>query len=359
LGLAMQMLMLPAIIVETTFVILQIYLVLAAGRLLVQFVPELVETLDALSQKYIRVVNLNEFYTQVQGLVPLLRRSLEYMIYVQAATLALMQIRWLADFVPYGMILIQLIAIFFLSRVLVEIFNWLIDKLMLGEGDLAEGLHQQRLTFAPLIKSIARYGTYVGAGLFMLRALHVNITPIVTAIGGLGLIVGLAAQPVLNDLVSGMFILFENLYMVGDQIQVGEARGRVEAIDVRTTHIRGEDGRIYMLRNGQIGQVINYSRGYSYAVVSLTVDNDADLGGVYEKVHAIGQQLAATNKTVLSPTEVEGIQEVGPDGVKLRIVTKTKPGHSEKVARDLRARIKKSFANETVEFATVTKVMVK
>jgi len=114
-----------------------------------------------------------------------------------------------------------------------------------------------------------------------------------------------------------------------------------------------------MLRNGQIGQVINYSRGYSYAVVSLTVDNDADLAGVYQTVHTIGQQLAMANKTVLSPTEVEGIQEVGPDGVKLRIVTKTKAGHNEKVARDLRARIKKTFGGETVALPTVSKVMVK
>jgi len=359
LVLAMRMLMLPPLIEETIYVIFRIYLILAVGRLLVKFVPDIVDTLDALSEKYIRVVNLNEFYTQVQGLIPLLRRSLEYMIYVQAATLALMQIRWLASFVPYGLILIQLIAIFFLSRVLVEIFNWLIEKFMLADADLSEGQQQQRLTFAPLIKSIARYATYVGAGLFMLRALNVNIMPIVTAIGGIGLIVGLAAQPVLSDLVSGMFILFENLYMVGDQIQVGEARGRVEAIEVRTTHIRGEDGRVYMLRNGQIGQVINYSRGYSYAVVSLTVDREADLDTVYETVQTIGRQLASTNKTVLAPTEIEGIQEVGPDGVQIRVVTKTKPGHNEKVARELRARIKKSFMADLPAQQTVTKVLVK
>lgn len=359
LVLAMQMLPLPPMIGETTSILLTVYLVLAVGRLLVQFVPDILDTFDALSKKYIRVINLDDFYIQAHTLISLLKRSLEYMIYVQAATLILMKIPWMTTWFPYGAILLQWIAIFFLSRVLVEIFNWLIDRFMLGNDELTEGQHQQRLTFAPLIRSMARYATYFGAGLFLLRALNVNITPIVTAIGGVGLIVGLAAQPVLNDLVSGMFILFENLYMVGDQIEVSGARGIVESIEVRTTHIRGEDGRIYMLRNGQIGQVINYSRNYSYAVVSLTVDNEVDLDGVYETVHTIGQQLAATNKTVLSPTEVEGIQEVGPDGVRLRIVTKTKPGHGEKVARDLRARIKKSFAGETQVLPTVTKVMVK
>ncbi|MCX6046703.1 MAG: mechanosensitive ion channel family protein [Chloroflexi bacterium] len=359
LVLAMRMLPLPSVIDQTASIVLKIYLILAVGRLLVLLVPDILDTLDALSKKYIRVINLDEFYNQAHTLIPLLKRSLEYMIYVQVATLALIKIPWMVTLFPYGAILLQWIAIFFLSRVLVEIFNWLIDKFMLGNDELSEGQQQQRLTFAPLIKSIARYATYFGAGLFLLRALNVNITPIVTAIGGVGLIVGLAAQPVLNDLVSGMFILFENLYMVGDQIEVSGARGIVEAIDVRTTHIRGEDGRIYMLRNGQIGQVINYSRNYSYAVVSLTVDNEADLDGVYATVHTIGQQLASTNKTVLSPTEIEGIQEVGPDGVKLRIVTKTKPGHSEKVARDLRARIKKSFAGETQVLPTVTRVLVK
>ena len=357
--LALRMLPLPAVIGETTSVILKVYLILAIGRLLVHFVPDILESLDALSKKYIRIVNLDDFYTHAQGLIPLLKRSLEYMIYVQATTIIIMQIPGLATILPYSETIVELIAIFFFSRVLVEIFNWLIEKVMLGNTELTDGQQQQRLTFAPLIRSIARYATYFGAGLFILRALDVNITPIVTALGGVGLIVGLAAQPVLNDLVSGMFILFENLYMVGDQIEVSGARGTVETIEVRTTHIRGEDGRIYMLRNGQIGQVINYSRGYSYAVVSLTVDNDADLAGVYQTVHTIGQQLAMANKTVLSPTEVEGIQEVGPDGVKLRIITKTKPGHNEKVARDLRARIKKTFGGETVALPTVSKVMVK
>ena len=84
----------------------------------------------------------------------------------------------------------------------------------------------------------------------------IDTTPVLAGSGGIGLIVGLGAQPVINDLVSGLFVLFENLYLVGDVVQIGKATGIVEAIDIRTTRIRDDPGgQLHIIRNGQINDV--------------------------------------------------------------------------------------------------------
>jgi small conductance mechanosensitive channel len=351
---AVTWLPLPAVVADTAFVVLKVYWIVALGQVLVRLVPVIVGTLDALSETYIRSVKLDEFYDQVHSLTPLFGRVLEYILHVQAATFAIMQIQWMAGFAYYGGIAIQLIVIFFLSRVVVELFNLVVDKFIFPPGQLTAQEEQQRLTFAPLVKSFGYYTTYAGAALAMLIVLNVEIGPILAAIGGIGLIAGLAAQPVLNDMVAGLFILFENLYMVGDEVEIGEASGAVEAIDIRTTHIRGDNGEIYMLRNGQIGEIISYSKGHAFAVVNLTVPYQVTMEQIEGIVGSVGEQAMATYPDVLEATVLEGIEEFGPTGMVVRTITKTKAGCHEQATRDVRALFKAAFDRAGISLAPVT-----
>ena len=93
----------------------------------------------------------------------------------------------------------------------------------------------------------------------------------------------------INDVVSGFFILFENIYLVGDAIEAAGARGVVEAIDFRTTKIRDGDGRLHIIRNGDMKQVVNYSKDYAVAVVALDVTYGADLRAVFTSLHRAGE----------------------------------------------------------------------
>jgi small conductance mechanosensitive channel len=145
------------------------------------------------------------------------------------------------------------------------------------------------------------------------------------------------------DVESEFFILLENMYLVGDTIEVGPARGVVEAIDFRTTKIRDADGRMHVLRNGAIKPVINYSKDYTMAVVPVEVAYDVDLRGVFSTLQKAGERLRAQNPDVLGDTEINGITAFGASSMTVRTSTRVKPGRHEAVAANMRLLIKEMF----------------
>jgi small-conductance mechanosensitive channel len=147
----------------------------------------------------------------------------------------------------------------------------------------------------------------------------------------------------IDDVVSGFFILLENMYLVGDTIEVGPAKGVVEAIEFRTTKIRDADGRLHILRNGAIKPVINYSKDYTMAVVKVEVAYDADLRTVFDTLRAAGRRLRAETPDVLADTEIDGIIAFGPLLMTVRTSTRVKPGRHEAVEAALRLVIKEMF----------------
>jgi moderate conductance mechanosensitive channel len=343
---------LPPVVANAIFIGLRIYLIVAVGRLIVSVLGTVINTLDTLSERYIRSSRLDAFYTHLRGLLPLFSRSLEFIIYVGALTLAIGQIEILEWLIPYGRGAIQVIGLFFLSRVAIEVVHVLIDRfLLVREPGLTDAQWQQRLTFAPLLKSASRYGVYAATVLLVLVSLGFDIGPILVGLGGVGLVVGLAAQPVTTDLISGLFILFENLFLVGDYIETGNARGTVESIDVRTTRIRDPDGQLHLVRNGQIGDIVNYSKGYVYAVVMISVADDEDLDRVFALIAETGRALNEASEDMLETTIVQGIEEFGEEVLVLRTLTRVKPGKHQQVARELRRAIKQAFDRAGIAMA--------
>ncbi|MCB0191888.1 MAG: mechanosensitive ion channel [Anaerolineae bacterium] len=355
---AMWLLPLPSSVANLFFIILKVYLIIAAGRLLAMAVTVIVTTIDELAQRYTQSSNLAEFYDRLRSLIPLLARTLEYIIYVTMASLAISQVTFIASFAHYGPIAIQIIGIIFFSRVLIEVINLVADKVLLKrDKNLSDLQWQQRLTLTPLAKSLGKYAIYFGAFLLILRTLDINTTPILAAIGGIGLIVGLGAQPVISDLVSGAFILFENIYLVGDYVETGEAAGIVEAIDVRTTRLRDPDGQLHIMRNGQLGNIVNFSKGYIYAVVEIGVAYDADLDRVFAIIEETGHKLQQTSDDVLEPTEVEGLADFGESRLLIHTITKAKPGRHREVGYELRKMLKVAFEREGIEIPFAQRVL--
>jgi small conductance mechanosensitive channel len=131
--------------------------------------------------------------------------------------------------------------------------------------------------------------------------------------------------------------------MVGDVIEVGPAKGVVEAIEFRTTKIRDTDGRLHVLRNGAIKPIINYSKDYAMAVVPVEVAYDADLRGVFTTLRHAGERVRATNADVLADTVIDGITAFGASSMIVRTSTRVKPGRHEGVAAALRLQIKEMF----------------
>jgi small conductance mechanosensitive channel len=184
--------------------------------------------------------------------------------------------------------------------------------------------------------------------LFALHLLNVNIIPVLTALGGIGLIIGLGAQPVILDMISGVFIVFENHYLVGDYIETGEAEGIVEAIDIRTTRIRNPDGQVHILRNGLLGDIVNFSKDYIFATVKVTVAYDADLSQVFRIIETEGARLKELNEDAIETTLIEGVSEFGDYTLIIDTLTKAKPGRHREVGYHLRQLLKEAFEREGV-----------
>lgn len=349
LAMAAQLSPLPAVIAAVLFTILRMYLIIALSRLLVIAAVSILKGLDELSLRYGNLWNIETFGMQIRSFIPLLTRTVEYIIYVSAATMVVSQVSAIAQFAAYGPKLITLIGLFFLSHVLVEVAYLVVDKLLLVQEGLTDIQWRQRLTLTPLIKSVARYVIYFGAFLIGLEVFGINTTPILAGIGGAGLIVGLGAQPVINDLVSGVFVLFENLYLVGDHVRIGKAQGIVEAIDIRTTRIRNEPGgQLHIIRNGQISDVVNFSKEYVFAVIDVHVNARTDLNRVFAILHDVGIAQQVHNTDVLEPARILGVKELGTETLIVSVAIKAKPAKHAAVGFDYRKLIKEAFEREAI-----------
>jgi small conductance mechanosensitive channel len=349
---------LPDAVTGALTVLFKIYLTVTLGLLVVRGIDALVDSVEGLTARHLEAGQLRRFYERLRQLIPLAKRCLEYVIYVYVATLVALQVEVIAPLAPYGHSLVRVIGIFFLARVVIELAHLGVDELLVRRKDLPPETRQQRLTFAPLIRSSLKYIIFFGAAVLMLAELGVNPAPILAGAGIAGLAVGLGAQNLINDVVSGFFILFENHYLVGDFIETGGARGVVEAIDLRTTHVRNPNGQLHILRNGQIGEVVHHSKGYTHAVVQVGVAYESDLKKVFRVLEEVGRELASENEDVLEPTAVQGLEDFGESELLVRTVTRVKPGRHAPVARAMRARIKEAFDRNDIEIPYARRVLI-
>ena len=186
------------------------------------------------------------------------------------------------------------------------------------------------------------YAVYFGTAVLILAALGFNPMPFLAGAGILGLVIGFGAQSLINDVVSGFFILFENTYLVGDVIEAGGGKGVVEAIEFRTTKIRDGDGRVHIIRNGNVKDVINYSKEYTLAVVPVDIAYGADLPWVFSMLREAGARVRAENPDVLAETQIDGITGFGATTMTVRTSTRVKPGRHEAAAAALRLSIKEA-----------------
>jgi small-conductance mechanosensitive channel len=204
--------------------------------------------------------------------------------------------------------------------------------------------HEQR---ARALGSILRSGVSIVvfgvAALTILGDLGVNLTPLLLSTTVLGVALGFGAQNLVRDYLSGILMLVEDHYGVGDTINTKDATGTVEAMTLLTTRLRDVNGVVWHIRNGTIESVGNESQGWSRAVIDYPVPYEEDL----TRIRALMEQAANSmfrergwRKLMLEKPEVWGAQELSGKEVTMRIVAKTAPMRQWEVARELRARVK-------------------
>ncbi|GAB7191444.1 hypothetical protein NUM3379_21510 [Kineococcus sp. NUM-3379] len=218
---------------------------------------------------------------------------------------------------------------------------------------LSERRNQRAQTLGSVLKSVVTLVLGVLAVLTVLDQIGLSIAPFLASAGIAGVALGFGAQSLVKDFLSGVFMLAEDQYGVGDVVDLGDASGSVEAVGLRVTRVRDVNGTVWYVRNGEILRVGNQSQGWARAVLDVQVAYGEDLARVTELLERIGRVLREEEDwapIVLEEPEVWGVEQMAQDGLVIRLVVKTAPLEQWKVARELRRRIKAAFDAEGIEF---------
>ena len=219
-------------------------------------------------------------------------------------------------------------------------------------GRIINGKPRRVETVAALLRSIVSAAVWSIAVLMALSELGLNLGPLIAGAGIVGVAVGFGAQNLVRDFLSGIFMLMEDQYGVGDVIDAGPATGTVESIGLRSTRIRDVNGTVWHLPNGHIERVGNKSQLWSRALLDIDVSYQTDIAHATEVIKATAQTMCDDPEyaeAILSEPEVWGVENLGLDSVTIRLVLKTAPNDQFKVTRELRARIKKAFDEAGIE----------
>ncbi len=217
---------------------------------------------------------------------------------------------------------------------------------------LSERRAQRAGTIGSLLKSIASFTVFVVAFATILGELGFDLAPVLASAGIVGVAVGFGAQNLVKDFLSGIFMILEDQYGVGDVIDAGEANGVVEAVGLRTTRLRDVEGTVWHIRNGEILRVGNKSQGWARALLDIPVAFDSDVPRVRELVKQVADSVwhdPEFEGQVLEEPEVWGVEAIRNDGLVIRLVVKTAPLKQWDVARELRQRVKTAFDEAGIE----------
>jgi small-conductance mechanosensitive channel len=218
----------------------------------------------------------------------------------------------------------------------------------------AERRRQRSAAIGSLLRSFASFLILGTAALIVLSTLGINLAPLLASAGVAGVALGFGARNLVTDVLTGMFILLEDQYGVGDRIDAGEATGTVLEIGLRVTKLRGDDGEIWYVRNGEIKRVGNLSQGWATACVDVHVRSSENLDEVKDAVTAAAGELAGTepfDELLWGPVEVLGLDSVTLEAMVLRLSAKTMPGKALAVERELRWRVKHSLDRRGIPMA--------
>ena len=218
----------------------------------------------------------------------------------------------------------------------------------------AERRQRRAKTIGSALRSVLGILVFAIALFGVLDAADVNLGGFLAVAGIVGVALGFGAQSIVKDLLSGMFILYEDQYGVGDNIDLGEAIGTVEEVGLRVTRLRSLNGTVWFVPNGEIRRVANKSRLWSRAMVEIRVDPNVDIERARSALleaatAAIAHDEVAPN--VLGTATVPGIESIARDAIVLRAFVQVHAGCQWDVERAIRAEIHRVFKEKKIRLA--------
>ena len=230
-----------------------------------------------------------------------------------------------------------------------------VGSVLLKANPLATARRAQRArTIGSVLRSTASIVVGSIAALLVLDALNINLAPFIASAGIVGVAVGFGAQSLVKDFLSGLFMLLEDQYGVGDVIDAGPATGTVENVGLRVTKVRDDSGTLWYVPNGSIVRVGNKTQGFSTAVVEVDVDYFVDLDEARGLLSEAARTVAAdpvVGAYLQGEPEVTGAEKLAADAVGLRLSVRTAPAMQWEVARHLRVAVRRALQSAGVPLA--------
>jgi small-conductance mechanosensitive channel len=252
-------------------------------------------------------------------------KGLHILLVVGAAWIATRVIRWIAD----------------------KISRRLDEAVAVGSVVRSESV-KHRQAVASVISSVAVAVLYVVVSVDIINTLGLPVGSLVAPAAVLGAALGFGAQRIVQDLLSGFFIITEKQYGFGDLVQLTitgssvDARGTVEDVTLRVTKLRTGDGEMYTVPNGQIVKSLNLSKDWARAVIDIPVPASADLNRVNEVLRGVSASAMEDDTLpalLLDEPSMMGVESIGVDTIKLQMVARTLPGKQFDVGRRLRVLV--------------------
>jgi small-conductance mechanosensitive channel len=234
-----------------------------------------------------------------------------------------------------------------------------ISRLKVADGDEgAAAVRRQRLgTLLPILRNVLLV-TFGAIGVLMaLSAMGVPIGPLLAGASVFGVAVGFGSQTLVKDVLSGVFYLLDDAFRVGEYIQSGNYRGTVEGFTLRSVRLRHQRGPVYTVPFGTLGAIQNLSRDWVIEKMLITVPFDTNIMKAKKLIKQVGQELLQDPElkpSILETLKMQGVEEFGDYGIKLRLKLMTKPGEQFMARRRAFARIKELFDENGISLATPT-----
>ena len=232
-----------------------------------------------------------------------------------------------------------------------------------GSDAIAKARRAQRAqTVGSMLSSIATIIIATLAIMMVLTELDFNLGPLLASAGIAGVAIGFGAQELVKDYLSGFFLVVEDQYGIGDTVDLGEAVGTVEEVGLRTTKVRGIDGTLWHVRNGEIMRVGNQSQGWARAVMDIAVPYDSDpnvLNGIIEDAVAELRADPALTTSILEDPEILGVQDLTGEAMTIRAFIKTKPNEQWAVARAFRGTVKRMMDDKGIRIPLAQQTIVR
>lgn len=201
-------------------------------------------------------------------------------------------------------------------------------------------------TLLPMLRTALLAVILVFVVLSVLTEIGVNVAPLIAGAGVIGIAVGFGSQKLVQDLINGLFLLFEDAVAVGDVVQLGGLSGVVEQLSVRSIKLRAVDGSLHIIPFSAVTSVTNQTRDFAFSVIDVSIDYREDTDKVAEVLRALAAEMRQDSRwrpVIRDDLDVMGVERLGDSGVIMRIRLKTEPSQRWAVARELNRRIKRRF----------------